>query len=527
MDVFRVRDQLIEDYRDFTGSFVEIHDERIARACRERMDNGLSVAGPVAVAEPDLRVRRHGHRAGRRRACCTPSASGSSGCKETSDPAGADAPSAPAPARGDRGGPHRRQLRADDRHRLGQVPGLHRADRRPGAARQGDGQLPAGRQGDRRLPDERAGEQPGAASWRSSSARLPATASRRSPSPATPARSQPTSGDEILADPPDILLTNYVMLELVLTRPRRARQLIAAAQGLRFLVLDELHTYRGRQGADVAMLVRRLRDDLRGAGPAVRRHVGDDGLAAAGDAEQTQAVAEVATTLFGADGHAERVIGETLERATDPAAVTPERRWPSSGCRRGRLPPEDYAAFVDDPLAGWIEADLRLRAGQRRRLARAAPPPADGARRRPPSWPSGPAATAGRLHAAIRQILQAGSRDSATRLRAGRCSRSGCTSSCPRATPSTSPRAAGRAARHGHLSGRGPTPDRRAGPVLLPLGVLPRVRPGLSGRRPDRRPGHGSAMRPGRTTTPAAATRAGGIPVRQRRPGLADVPRQS
>jgi ATP-dependent helicase YprA (DUF1998 family) len=64
----------------------------------------------------------------------------------------------------------------------------------------------------------------------------------------------------ILADPPDILLTNYVMLELVLTRPDERKHLIQAAQGLRFLVLDELHTYRGRQGADVALLVRRLKD---------------------------------------------------------------------------------------------------------------------------------------------------------------------------------------------------------------------------------------------------------------------------
>src|SRR5690606_24429530 len=64
----------------------------------------------------------------------------------------------------------------------------------------------------------------------------------------------------ILDDPPDILLTNYVMLELMLTRPRERQHLIQAARGLRFLVLDELHTYRGRQGADVAMLVRRVRE---------------------------------------------------------------------------------------------------------------------------------------------------------------------------------------------------------------------------------------------------------------------------
>jgi hypothetical protein len=65
--------------------------------------------------------------------------------------------------------------------------------------------------------------------------------------------------ERILADPPDILLTNYVMLELLLTRPFE-RQLIHAARDLRFLVLDELHTYRGRPGAHVALLVRRVRE---------------------------------------------------------------------------------------------------------------------------------------------------------------------------------------------------------------------------------------------------------------------------
>ena len=57
-------------------------------------------------------------------------------------------------------------------------------------------------------------------------------------------------GDEerqrIVAKPPDILLTNYVMLELMMTRPYE-RKLMERAEGLRFLVLDELHTYRGRQ----------------------------------------------------------------------------------------------------------------------------------------------------------------------------------------------------------------------------------------------------------------------------------------
>ena len=62
---------------------------------------------------------------------------------------------------------------------------------------------------------------------------------------------------------PDILLTNFMMLELLMTRQNALdRAVIANAQGLEFIVLDELHTYRGRQGADVAMLVRRVRDRL-------------------------------------------------------------------------------------------------------------------------------------------------------------------------------------------------------------------------------------------------------------------------
>ncbi len=54
-----------------------------------------------------------------------------------------------------------------------------------------------------------------------------------------------------------------MMLELLMTRQNTLdRAVIANAHGLEFIVLDELHTYRGRQGADVAMLVRRVRDRL-------------------------------------------------------------------------------------------------------------------------------------------------------------------------------------------------------------------------------------------------------------------------
>ncbi|GIG29039.1 DEAD/DEAH box helicase [Cellulomonas marina] len=163
---------------------------------------------------------------------------------------------------------------------------------------------------------------------------------------------------EILANPPDILLTNYVMLELVLTRPEERSHLIRAAKGLRFLVLDELHTYRGRQGADVAMLVRRLRDACASDSLQV---VGTSATMASGPSvpDQKAAVADVASRLFGADVAADRVIGETLTRATtgptpDAAALA---RAVEQRVQRASL---SYAGLAADPLAVWVETTFGL-----------------------------------------------------------------------------------------------------------------------------------------------------------------------
>lgn len=52
----------------------------------------------------------------------------------------------------------------------------------------------------------------------------------------------------IRENPPHVLLTNYVMLELMLTRPAERPFVDRTLAALEFLVLDELHTYRGRQG---------------------------------------------------------------------------------------------------------------------------------------------------------------------------------------------------------------------------------------------------------------------------------------
>jgi ATP-dependent helicase YprA (DUF1998 family) len=159
---------------------------------------------------------------------------------------------------------------------------------------------------------------------------------------------------EIRDNPPDILLTNYVMLELMLTRPDDRRSLIKMASGLEFLVLDELHTYRGRQGADVALLIRRVREACQA------EHLQCVGTSATMSSEgtfddQREVVARVASNLFGAPVRHGNVIGETLVRATGetPDTVPAERL---------RLPgaPRAYADLVADPLARWIETRFGL-----------------------------------------------------------------------------------------------------------------------------------------------------------------------
>src|SRR5205085_6512849 len=120
-----------------------------------------------------------------------------------------------------------------------------------------------------------------------------------------------TQKREIQNNPPHILLTNYVMLELMLTRPEERPFVEAASSALQFLVLDELHTYRGRQGADVALLVRRLRE--RCGNPHLQR-IGTSATMASGESrvERNAAVADVASKLFGVTVDPAHVIDESL-----------------------------------------------------------------------------------------------------------------------------------------------------------------------------------------------------------------------
>jgi Lhr-like helicase len=166
---------------------------------------------------------------------------------------------------------------------------------------------------------------------------------------------------------PDILLTNFMMLEMLMTRQKEVdRAVIGGAEGLDFLVLDELHTYRGRQGADVAMLVRRVRDRLCKNKPPICIGTSATMASEGGEDQRAQIVASVASRLFGASISSDCVIDESLQRATNPDLKVGNLETAVS-----LLLEQPIAEKITDeelrnnPLAAWIELAIGLEDGQR------------------------------------------------------------------------------------------------------------------------------------------------------------------
>ncbi len=176
---------------------------------------------------------------------------------------------------------------------------------------------------------------------------------------------------QVIAEaPPDIILTNFMMLEYLMTRHGEYDQHFRrAARGLQFLVLDELHTYRGRQGADVAMLVRRIREalnlDVQCIGTSAT-------MASEGSRqEKNEAVADVASKLFGVRVKPESIITETLQRQTTPAEK-PTGPTLAKSIQSGLPPQDDFKALREHPLSAWIELTLGM-TKEEGRLVRAKP----------------------------------------------------------------------------------------------------------------------------------------------------------
>ncbi len=166
---------------------------------------------------------------------------------------------------------------------------------------------------------------------------------------------------KVAADPPDILLTNFMMLELLMTRQDALdRTVIANCAGLRFLVLDELHTYRGRQGADVAMLVRRVRERL---APTSLQCIGTSATMASEGSlhDKARIVAGVASRLFGVPVDESNVVAEKIQRATlNDLTIEKVQHALGQSIDAGIAPTLSDKALQAHPLAVWVETTLGI-----------------------------------------------------------------------------------------------------------------------------------------------------------------------
>lgn len=141
--------------------------------------------------------------------------------------------------------------------------------------------------------------------------------------------------DQIRQDPPDILLTNYKMLDQLLLREDNREIWKRSATSLQYLVLDEFHTYDGAQGTDVALLLRRLGLMLKQHQPEgfaggyasnpLGRVTPVATSATLGGKDDTQKVLNFAQTIFGEPFTPDALVGEktlTYTEWTDEIAQT-------------------------------------------------------------------------------------------------------------------------------------------------------------------------------------------------------------
>ena len=137
---------------------------------------------------------------------------------------------------------------------------------------------------------------------------------------------------EVLEAPPDLLVTNYSMLEYMLMRPLErpifdaTRTWLADNPNERLmLVVDEAHLYRGAAGAEVGLLLRRLRARL-GITPERLQVIATS--ASFNDAEHARTFAAQLTGKAVSDF--DSILGELARRRAKPA----EGRLTRGSCRR-------------------------------------------------------------------------------------------------------------------------------------------------------------------------------------------------
>lgn len=126
-----------------------------------------------------------------------------------------------------------------------------------------------------------------------------------------------TSVEEIRTRKPMILLTNYKQLEYLLLRNRDIDLFRGA--GIKYLVFDEVHTYTGILGSEVAFLIRRLKATIGHKENIIL--IGTSATVSSKDfygIDPTDATLKFGHRLFGVDKDKIKIISESYEIARRP-----------------------------------------------------------------------------------------------------------------------------------------------------------------------------------------------------------------
>ena len=202
-------------------------------------------------------------------------------------------------------------------------------------------------------------------------------ASDDAPTAAMSATSVITDKEALHKAPPDILLTNYKQLDYLLLQPHvqslweHNGRLPDGSSTLRYLVVDEFHTFDGAQGTDLACLIRRLRDRLRCPGEEL---VCVGTSATLGGPESREAMRSYAEQIFASRFEPAALIEE--ERLSPEEFFTGHTAYGQEGLRVLPLPGLDAVEHLDPEHAETAQAYLRTQAALW--LAEALPPPPEG-----------------------------------------------------------------------------------------------------------------------------------------------------
>lgn len=160
----------------------------------------------------------------------------------------------------------------------------------------------------------------------------------------------------IIANPPDILLTNYMMLELLMVRSNDEQLRNSFQNSLKFLVYDEMHVYKGRQGADVSLLNRRLKASCKNKDIIC---IGTSATMTSGTiAEQKEVVANVASKFFSSEFDPSQVIVESLTYSTSDKSPSKEELQTAV---QSPLIKGGKDVLAQNPIAIWLERTIALR----------------------------------------------------------------------------------------------------------------------------------------------------------------------